>query len=312
MSPILSLFQAVILIAIDVVATGLLVGPVVYFLQGRDGIGAAILGVLLSKLALVWPLNLPRERFTVAQFLIINAGVSSAFAASYGIFLPDAIDPATHPAWSPWWIVTLAITWGTVVGMILRLIEHPQESSESSLRYRLRVRLGLTVVFAFFVPFFPVLGLISDLPGLVKLALALCVVIALVGSLAIGRGIASVIVSALPPARLTARYLRALGAAALFFVLGYLVLIVLFAGAYGVIWRADPNSICGSGWPEEPALADILYFSTMTITTVGYGDIAPASNAARLTAMAEVISGFVWATIILAATAAQLARREDA
>lgn len=54
--------------------------------------------------------------------------------------------------------------------------------------------------------------------------------------------------------------------------MGFIVaVIVLFAGAY----FANSTSFVQQGYPVQLSFEDSLYFSTMTFTTVGYGDIAP-------------------------------------
>ena len=43
-----------------------------------------------------------------------------------------------------------------------------------------------------------------------------------------------------------------------------------------------------------------FYFSLVTVTTVGYGDMAPVSTAARTCASLEAIMGQVYLTILVA------------
>lgn len=43
-----------------------------------------------------------------------------------------------------------------------------------------------------------------------------------------------------------------------------------------------------------------LYFSFVTLSTVGYGDIAAVSNPARLLAMVEAVIGVFYTTILIA------------
>lgn len=54
---------------------------------------------------------------------------------------------------------------------------------------------------------------------------------------------------------------------------------------------------------ENPQLDDLatrLYFSFVTITTVGYGDIAPGNAVSRLFATAEAITGQLYLTVLVA------------
>ena len=67
------------------------------------------------------------------------------------------------------------------------------------------------------------------------------------------------------------------------FLLAHLVEILLFAAAFLVIDRAGSGGF--SGLPDEPALGDYLYFSVISYTTIGFGDILPLGYARTLTAI---------------------------
>jgi len=45
---------------------------------------------------------------------------------------------------------------------------------------------------------------------------------------------------------------------------------------------------------------DALYFSMITLTTVGYGDITPVATSARSLAMLEALTGQLYPAIIIA------------
>ena len=53
------------------------------------------------------------------------------------------------------------------------------------------------------------------------------------------------------------------------------------------------------GQPKNLTIEDALYFSTVTITTLGYGDIVP-SGYFRLIVSAEVISGVIFIGFFIA------------
>ncbi len=61
---------------------------------------------------------------------------------------------------------------------------------------------------------------------------------------------------------------------------------------------------------HETALSSV-YYSVVTLTTLGYGDVLPASTAAQLLAMAEVAIGYVMLGGLMSIFANKMARRAD-
>jgi hypothetical protein len=74
----------------------------------------------------------------------------------------------------------------------------------------------------------------------------------------------------------------------------YSLLIILFASAYHIISQYTGNShFYVGGAPRALSFSESIYFSIISISTVGYGDIVPHSSAARLLASIEVVCGFM-------------------
>ena len=85
-----------------------------------------------------------------------------------------------------------------------------------------------------------------------------------------------------------------MGAVALYLMLG-----IIWATAYEIVGLLDHAAF--SAAPEQArGLERWFYFSFTTLTTVGYGDIAPLSRAARAFAMLEALVGQLYPAIILA------------
>lgn len=74
---------------------------------------------------------------------------------------------------------------------------------------------------------------------------------------------------------------------------------VVFALVYRGIIAIDPGAFRGSG-PESPSGDDMAYFSIVTLTTLGYGDITPVSDAARNIAMFEALVGQLYLVAVVA------------
>jgi hypothetical protein len=81
----------------------------------------------------------------------------------------------------------------------------------------------------------------------------------------------------------------------------YLLLGVIWAVAYTVVDMANPGSFKGitphegRGWDSE-----WLYFSFVTMTTLGYGDISPVSAIAKALAYLQAVFGQFYIAILVA------------
>ena len=49
-----------------------------------------------------------------------------------------------------------------------------------------------------------------------------------------------------------------------------------------------------------PGFSDFLYFSFVTLTTLGYGDVTPVHDVAQMLAVAEAVTGQLYLTIFVA------------
>ncbi|MFM8682024.1 MAG: ion channel [Alphaproteobacteria bacterium] len=76
------------------------------------------------------------------------------------------------------------------------------------------------------------------------------------------------------------------------FLTFYSVVVIAFATLYRIVDRlsAEPNFSIG-GAARAITFAESLYFSIVTMATVGYGDVVPASDAARALAAMQVVLG---------------------
>ena len=82
---------------------------------------------------------------------------------------------------------------------------------------------------------------------------------------------------------------------------GYLLLGVAFAQLYCLVNDAVPGSFTGLNVSDEVEVHVVFtYFSFVTLTTVGYGDITPTVPAARSLALAEAVIGQFYLTVLVA------------
>lgn len=83
-----------------------------------------------------------------------------------------------------------------------------------------------------------------------------------------------------------------LAAPAFAFLTLYSLTVIVFAAIYRILERfsAGPNFLV-NGEAVEMTFSQSLYFSLVTISTVGYGDIYPDSDIVRLIASIEIVTG---------------------
>ena len=78
----------------------------------------------------------------------------------------------------------------------------------------------------------------------------------------------------------------------------YLVIGSVFAAIYGVILWLEPGAIIASTGAEVQ-WQQLLYYSYVTLTTLGYGDILPVSFYAQAFAAFEAITGTLYTVLLL-------------
>jgi hypothetical protein len=80
-------------------------------------------------------------------------------------------------------------------------------------------------------------------------------------------------------------------------IVAYLLMAVMWSQLYFVLESLRPGSFSLPAGVNRATLAAFRYFSIVTITTVGYGDIVPVSAAARAFANLEALVGQLYLVI---------------
>jgi len=73
-----------------------------------------------------------------------------------------------------------------------------------------------------------------------------------------------------------------------------LILIFSFAAVFYSLSRLHPNT-----FSSKLTILDSIYFSFITIATVGYGDINPVSNTAKVLVILEILLGLLYMLFIV-------------
>lgn len=151
-------------------------------------------------------------------------------------------------------------------------------------RFRIAISLGL-VAFAFhFLALFLVREGGAEPVALMVIALTLYTAF-------LGASIRAMLERIFTEKQVTMEVIK--GGVAVYFLLG-----ILWAFVYEIIYALDPNAIMESGAHEQ--FTDIFYFSFVTMTTLGYGDILPVSKTARVAAILESTFGPLYLAIFVA------------
>ena len=86
-------------------------------------------------------------------------------------------------------------------------------------------------------------------------------------------------------------------------IAGYILMGLLWASLYLLLCELQSGSFSYNGEKDTAHLldfADLLYFSFITLTTTGYGDIAPVTGHARSLAILEQLAGTFYIAILIA------------
>jgi len=87
----------------------------------------------------------------------------------------------------------------------------------------------------------------------------------------------------------------------------YLLLGLLWGTAYQLVLCFDANALAGSAIEQAIRQSDLVaqtaityYFSFVTLTTLGYGDVVPAATTTRMLAVVEAVTGQVYLAVLVA------------
>ena len=81
---------------------------------------------------------------------------------------------------------------------------------------------------------------------------------------------------------------------------GYLLIGMAWTSVYAVVVLAVPDALVGPAITAPPTWPDLMYFSFATLTTLGYGDMVPATGGTRSLAIVEAATGVLYIAIVVA------------
>jgi voltage-gated potassium channel len=88
-------------------------------------------------------------------------------------------------------------------------------------------------------------------------------------------------------------------------ICGYILIGLLWALVYGALELSYPGSFSGTATPQQEgphfaAMDQFIYFSLVTLSTLGYGDITAVTHAARSLSAVEAVVGQLYMAILVA------------
>lgn len=83
-------------------------------------------------------------------------------------------------------------------------------------------------------------------------------------------------------------------------IAAYLMLGLLWAMAYEVVAQNNPGAFAFGAPGQTLEGFTAFYFSFVTLSTVGFGDITPASRGARMLAVMEAVTGMFYIAVLVA------------
>lgn len=92
-------------------------------------------------------------------------------------------------------------------------------------------------------------------------------------------------------------------------MVAYLFIGLMFTGIFKFIDEVDSNAFFAQ--KDVPQSGDFEYFSFITITTTGYGDLTPGTQAARTAAMAEAVTGQIFLVTVVARVVGLLGQQRN-
>ena len=217
-----------------------------------------------------------------------------------------SIEPAPHDKRSGWWQAYLQHHYGVLFySLLLTLVVAPIIRAVGGTGDILLVFMGLNLLAA-------ALQFNSKKGRLILLAIVVAAVLLRIGALLVGH--ATLSAASLIPWALIALFavfsalrfvLRssAITAEHLYAALSAYLLAGVFLGV--LYWAAQqtwPGSLVvnGPGASQPFLLADGIYFSFITLATVGYGDVVPGNGVIRGLAVMEAITGQFYLAVMIA------------
>jgi len=89
----------------------------------------------------------------------------------------------------------------------------------------------------------------------------------------------------------------------------YIFIGLTWAHFYAVIGAFDPESVRGLSSITDAKPADYIYFSFVTLTTLGYGDMLPTNPITKALVIVEAITGVMFVAVLISTLVGRVNKR---
>jgi hypothetical protein len=93
-------------------------------------------------------------------------------------------------------------------------------------------------------------------------------------------------------------------------LVAYFLIAMVFGDVYYVISKLEPGAFISGLEHYQPTMRETTYFSFATITTLGYGDIIPASQLTRRLSNMEAAAGVLYVAVFIGRVIALFSARQ--
>jgi hypothetical protein len=168
-----------------------------------------------------------------------------------------------------------------LVLLTLLLMAAGYATSNEVKRFRVIIVLGILVGALTWIDYFPFIDLYPQLPSLVA-------------SVVFFMFVAYVLLTDILSKQSHVDMALIYGALSVYLLIG-----IAFAWLYGAIYLVHPDSFSGIS-AQDAHSPSLIYFSFVTLTTLGYGDISPNNELVGSMATLEAFIGQVYLTVLVA------------
>jgi len=92
-------------------------------------------------------------------------------------------------------------------------------------------------------------------------------------------------------------------------LMGLLVIYVLIGMSFGLAYQLSNDFVSPALTPDGEGISSAIYFSFITLATVGYGDVTPGTNIVRAMAIAEALIGQLYLVSVVSLAVSRLGTR---